>query len=193
MTNPNQRGYSLLEMMVSIALFSIVMLLTTAAFLKLISLDRVARGTNDVVNNLSFAIDSMERSIRTGKNYQCGGAGGSNCWTPQAPGSVLQFTDENGRTVTYLRKTDGSIGRCAFAAGVTTACTGSNAVSLTDPRITIQTLSFYVQGVGTSASPNDIMQPQVLFSLSGYMRPDPNVSPVEFTIQSQATQRLIDL
>ncbi|HWH07410.1 MAG TPA: prepilin-type N-terminal cleavage/methylation domain-containing protein [Candidatus Paceibacterota bacterium] len=191
-THQTQRGYTLLEMMVSIGLFSLVMLLTTAAFLKLISLDRIARGTNDVVNNLSFAIDTMERSIRTGRNYQCGGPGGSNCWTPQSPGSALTFTDENGRTITFLRKRDGTIGRCAFASGVSTTCTIDNAVSLTDPRITIETMSFYVRGVGT-APPNDTVQPQVIFTLSGYMRPDANSDTVDFTIQSQATQRLIEL
>ena len=189
MSTYETRGYTLLEMMVAIGLFSLVMLLTTGAFLKLISLDRVARGTNDIVNNLSFAVDTMERSIRTGRNYQCGGPGGTNCWFPQSGSSTFTFTDENGRTVTYLLKTNGSIGRCALTSGT---CTPANAISLTDERITIETMRFYVQGVGITP-PNDVKQPQVLFTLSGYMQPDENSEAVEFTIQSQATQRLIEL
>lgn len=187
-----RRGYTLLEMTVAIGLFSLVMLLATGAFLKFISLDRKARNLNDVSNNLSFAVDSMSRSIRTGKNYQCGGVGqGPNCWGLNAGKSTFSFTDDQGRIVTYLLKTDGSIGRCALTSG---SCTASNAVPLTDPRVIIQGLTFYTRGVGTTTgSGNEYLQPYVLFTIHGYMRPDANAATVDFTIETQANQRLIEL
>lgn len=184
-----QRGYSLLEMMVAIALFSLVMLLVTGAFLRFITLDRTARYTNDVTTNLSFAVDSISRSILTGTDYACNGVAGANCW-PDGQ-SRIAFTDEKGRRMTYILKTDGSIGRCSDVA----SCSSSNAVSLTDKRITIQNLKFYVRGVGVDFYNPAIntAQPQVLISIRGQMRPEPDQPPVSFTIQTLATQRLLEL
>lgn len=191
MSNPTRRGYTLLEMTVSVGLFSLVMLLATGAFLKFISLDRKARYTNDVVNNLNFAIDSMTRSIRTGSNYRCGGEGqGPNCWPPTSGQSTFSFVDDRGRTVTYLRRTDGSIGRCALTTG---SCSPSTAIAVTDSRINIQNMTFYVRGVGTTTSPDNVTQPSVVMSIRGQMTPGPNQAPIDFAIETMATQRLIEL
>ncbi|HYE23475.1 MAG TPA: prepilin-type N-terminal cleavage/methylation domain-containing protein [Candidatus Paceibacterota bacterium] len=186
---PTHRGYSLLEMMVAIGLFSLVMLLATGAFLKFMSLERVARYTNDVTTNLSFAIDSMSRSIRTGTDYMCGGdLVQGNCW----PSGLdrFSFRDDQGRLITYLLKENGSLGRCTVAE-----CSDSQAIDLTDKRITIQNLKFYVQGVGADAGDPEVnfAQPQVLISIQGTMRPEPDQPPVSFTIQTMATQRLLEL
>ena len=192
MSTPNtQRGYSLLEMMVSIALFSLVMLLATGAFLKFMALERVARYTNDVTNNLSFAVDSMARSMRTGTQYDCGAVDTTkNCWP--TPGSQFSFRDDQGRLITYLLKGDGSIGRCTVSG-----CTTSNAVSLTDKRIKIESLHFFVRGVGPAASEQPITsintQPQVLVSIRGTMQPSPDEPPIRFSIQTLSTQRLLEL
>lgn len=173
--------------MVAIGLFSLVMLLATGAFLKFMSLERVARYTNDVTTNLSFAIDSMSRSIRTGTDYQCGQTG-TNCW-PTGQNS-FSFTDDQGRTVTYIVKGNGALGRCTV-----TPCNDSTAIDLTDKRITIQDLDFFVQGVGTSITDPMInyTQPQVLIRIQGTMSPEPEQPPVSFTIQTMATQRLLEL
>lgn len=182
-----QRGYSLLEMMVAIGLFSFVMLLATGAFLKFMSLERVARYTNDVTTNLSFAVDSIGRSIRTGTSYDCGTTGGElNCW-PTAQ-NRFSFVDDQGRTVTYILKGNGSLGRCTGAT-----CDDSTAIDLTDKRITIQSLKFFVQGVGASGAGVNVKQPQVIINMTGTMQPEPDKPAVSFTIQTMATQRLLEL
>ncbi|MBP6868495.1 MAG: type II secretion system protein [Candidatus Pacebacteria bacterium] len=188
MRTSQHRGYTLLEMMISLTIFSLVMVLATGALFAFVSGDRKSRSTNDVTNNLTFAMESMTRSIRTGTNFQCGGQGGANCW-PTGQGTFT-FVDQNGSTVTYLKKTDGSIGKCT-----TTPCTASNAFALTDPRITIQNMTFYVRGVGgvATAGADATLQPQVLITVTGYIVPDPKTAPVQFTLQTMATQRLIDL
>lgn len=186
-----RRGYTLLEMTVSVGLFSLVMLLATGAFLKFISLDRKARYTNDVVNNLTFAMDSMTRSIRTGSYYRCGGDGqGPNCWPPTAGRNSFSFLDDRGRRVTYLLRTDGSIGRCALASGT---CTSATSIPVTDERINIQSMTFYVRGVGTTTAPDNVMQPYVVMSIRGSMTPGSNQAPIDFAIETMATQRLIEL
>jgi prepilin-type N-terminal cleavage/methylation domain-containing protein len=189
----SQRGYTLLEMMISLAIFSLVMVLATGALFAFVSGDRKSRSTNDVTNNLTFAIESMTRSIRTGTNFQCGGQGGTNCW-PTGQGTFT-FQDQNGTTITYLTKTDTSTGATSIGKCTSVPCTSSNSLSLTDPRITIQNMTFYVRGVGavSGAGADAIIQPQVIITVTGYIVPDPKTAPVQFTLQTMATQRLIDL
>lgn len=177
------RGFSLLELIVSVGLFMIVVTIAASAYLSLISLNRKAQATNDVSSNLAFVMESISRSIRTGSSYDCGGGGGTlNCW---ASGSnTFSFTNEDGQTVTYLRRSNGTVGLC-----VGTTCTDSSANSITDPRISITSLIFYVEGVGYG----DSTQPRVLITLTGSITPDPRTAPVTFTIQTSATQRLLEL
>jgi prepilin-type N-terminal cleavage/methylation domain-containing protein len=173
------RGFTLIEMIVSVGLFSVVMLVVTAAYLAIITLDKESRSTNELVVNLSFALESMARNVRTGTAYSCAGAGNGTC-------EQLSFIDAEGKPVTYVRKVEGvesSIGQCLSGA-----CTSSSAVGLTDPRITIQSLTFYVWGVGTG----DQTQPQVLMTVRGTMQASVSRT-VDFTIQTSATQRVLDL
>ncbi len=87
------------------------------------------------------------------------------------------------QTQSISLKNDGSIGQCTGAL-----CTDATAVALTDPRITIATLCFYVRGVGAT----DNVQPQVTFTLSGTMTTDAGET-TGFSIQTGATQRVIEL
>jgi prepilin-type N-terminal cleavage/methylation domain-containing protein len=177
-------GFSLVEMIVSVGLFSVVMLISTGAYLSLISLDRKARATNDLVTNLNFVIDTMERSLRSGSNFQCGGVGGTNC-----SGGSTSFTYVNdvGQTVTYSYDSEHS----AIAQSIN----GGVSQQLTDPRVKIQALQFYVRGVGTTpdGQNDDITQPWVLFTTTGSITPDSKSAPIVFTIQSTAAARAIDL
>jgi prepilin-type N-terminal cleavage/methylation domain-containing protein len=169
------RGYTLLELIVSIGIFSMVMLVVIGAYLTLISYDRQARATNDLTANLSFAIESMMRNIRTGRDYSCG-AGNGTC-------SQFSFTDSQDQQITYKVKTDGSLGQCTG-----TCTTDAQAVALSSPSITIQTLTFIVRGVGTG----DNIQPQVMAIVKGTMGTDAGKTTA-FVIQTGATQRAIDI
>lgn len=176
MNKRTPRGFTLIEIVVSVGIFSLVMLVVTSAYLSLVTLDREARTTNEVAANLAFAVDSVARNVRMGTGYSCAGAGNGTC-------SQLSFTDTLSQTVTYMLKTDGTVGQCT--SGV---CTSSTAVSLTDPRITISSLTFYVRGVGSG----DSLQPQVTVSIRGTM-PAQRGRTIDFTIQTGATQRYIEL
>jgi len=174
------RGYTLLELVVSVGIFAIVMMTATSAYLTLIRLDKHARSVNDVANNLSFAVDSMSRSIRTGTAYKCNNSAGTpNCW-PSNPGSSFGFNDSEvpARSVVY------SVANNKLVASIN----GGAAIPLTDPRIYIKTLSFYVRGVGTG----DSTQPQTIFSIQGEMATGVSASTT-FSIQGSATQRLLEL
>ncbi len=183
------RGYTLIEMIVSVGIFSIVMLVASGAYVKLVALDRQARATNDLVTNLSFATESMSRSIRTGTGYACTDASAvkdANGNSTDGSCHQISFMDNNiGQPVTYRRNSTGTLGQCVgIASG---SCNDSTAVVLTDSRVAIAAggLDFYVRGVGA----NDGVQPWVTFTLTGTMPNGNTGNTLSFTIQSSATQR----
>ena len=186
------RGYTLIEMIVSVGIFSIVMLVASGAYVKLVALDRQARATNDLVTNLSFATESMSRSIRTGTGYACTDASAAkDADGNSTDGSCHQisFTDNNiGQPVTYRRNSTGTLGQCiGIPSG---SCNDSTAVVLTDSRVAIAAggLDFYIRGVGTGV-PVGTGQPWVTFTLTGTMPNGNTGNTLSFTIQSSATQR----
>lgn len=185
---PASRGFTLVEMIVSIGLFALVMLVATAAYFNLIALDRRARATNQIVNNLSFAVDSMVRGIRTGTGFQCLN-GAPDAYGNSTSGGCTQFTytDTNlplgNNIVTYYL----SGHQILRTQGAVSSVVGGTA--LTDPSITVTTFTFYVRGAGSG---NDV-QPQVLFTVKGTMPADSAGGVATFVVEEDATQRLIDL
>ncbi len=67
-----QKGFTLVEMLISVSLFSVVMMIATSTIFGIIAGNRRSQDINAVVNNLNFAIESMVRDIKTGYSYQCG-------------------------------------------------------------------------------------------------------------------------
>lgn len=67
----SQLGFTLIEMIVSLGLFSIVITVSVGALLVLIATNEQLQAEQSVMTNLSFALDSMSREIRTGTNYYC--------------------------------------------------------------------------------------------------------------------------
>ena len=184
-----KRGYTLLELIVSLGIFSLVMVVVTGAYVTLISLDRHARSQNQLVASLSFAIESMSRNMRTGTGYICNG---NSAVRDCNAGTSITFTDSEGSQITFFKKNDGTIGQCTGSP-----CTQATAVSLTDPLITIDSLTFYVRGAcpqtgGVGSCNGDGRQPQATFVVKGSMAAE-NGEISTFSIQSSATQRLIDL
>ncbi|MEI6296366.1 MAG: type II secretion system protein [bacterium] len=64
-------GFTLIEMMVSISIFSIVMVVVIGALLLLSDANKKAQAVRAVVDNLNFAIEDITRNLRTGKDYSC--------------------------------------------------------------------------------------------------------------------------
>jgi prepilin-type N-terminal cleavage/methylation domain-containing protein len=176
------RGFTLIEMIVSVGLFSVVIVMVSTAYLNLIALDRVTRATSDAMNNLNFAVDSMSRSIRTGTAYHCNGNNGnSDCW----PGAsnTLNFINDQNQRVWYLLSNN-QIYECVGTGN----CDTNNGRPITDPKVVINNLDFYVQGVST----NDGVQPEVLLVVNASVSAGGGHN-VTFTIQTTASERGLQL
>jgi|GEM_PF-272658 len=176
------RGYTLIEMVVAVGLFALVMVLAAGAYLLMIDLNRRAEGTSTGIDSLSFALETMMRSIRTGSTYSCGAYGAGDCL---GGGSNFSFKDVNGADITFARgtqDTDGTIG----------AIVENGSTVLTDPSVNIDKLTFYVIGTGTVAE-GDFSQPHVTIVVSGSVTSGPSKTPQPFAIETGSTLRGVDL
>lgn len=176
------KGFTLIELMVSVAIFTIVMTIALGALLSITAAERKAETIKAVINNLHFALDSMSRSIRTGTNYNCDSSGG-DC---ASGGTRLSFLDAQGRTVTYCR---GNGSACNALGTSLLQSTGSGFVEITSSEVKINNFAFYVKG----APLGDNLQPRVTITLSGVVMLNTSTQQSAFDIQTTITQRLYDL
>lgn len=66
-----KKGFTLIEALVSLGLFSIVVVAASGVILSVISSNKKNQAISSVVNNLNYSIESMVRDIKTGYGYQC--------------------------------------------------------------------------------------------------------------------------
>lgn len=174
------RGYTLIELVVAVGLFALVMTLASGAYLLMIDLNRQTQGIATGIDNLSFALEVMTRSIRTGTSYSCGVYGG-DCAYPSG-GVSFSFTDAGGANISYARGEQGSSGSIG-------GILKNNTTFLTDPSVNISALTFYVSGVASG----DNYQPYVIIVVSGTVSSGPNKTPQTFTVETGSAMRGIDL
>ena len=170
-------GFTLIEMVVAVALFTVVVVVSTGALMTIIDANRKARSLQTVMDNLNFAMENMSRNLRTGYAYRCGGSS-SNC--PNGKDSIV-FTDQNGDSVEYKFSESGGLG------SITVSKNGSTAKSITSSEVDIDRLLFYVTGVESG----DDKQPLITISIGG-MAGTLISTKTEFNIQTTISQRKVD-
>ena len=67
-----QKGFTLLEMIVAIGIFTIVMLIGVTALITTVQAHRKSAALQTVLQGLEFSLDSIARGVRTGTIYHCG-------------------------------------------------------------------------------------------------------------------------
>ena len=187
-------GFTLVEVLVSLSLFTVVVTMSVGTMLVLIDANGKQQSMQEVMTNLSFALDSMTREIRTGSFYQCGGvlSDVDNTPTPRdcvSGASSFAFTESG----------DGL-----------TAGTGSNRIAyglsnnsivrrlgtgqwqtITSPEVNITELSFVVTDTVQQISGN-LKSPTVTIFVSGTAGVISGLDS-SFDIQTTLTQQLLDL
>lgn len=61
----------MIETLVSLAIFSVIMVVTGGLILAVLNSNKQNQAINGVVNNLNYSIESMVRDIKTGYSYKC--------------------------------------------------------------------------------------------------------------------------
>lgn len=191
----NTKGFTLIEMLVSTAIFTVVMVIALGALLAMSESDRKAQTLKAVINNLNFSLDSISRTVRTGSGYHCGSSTGGDCTTPPG-GTSFYFTATDGTLVAYrlenLTIDSNAATVCGQAAnpGCLARSVGGGAwEAITAPEVTITSLSFYLLGSG--AAPGDTFQPKLTILMSGYVQVT-GTRQTAFSLETSVTQRLYD-
>ncbi len=179
-------------MIVAVALFTVVMLVSTAALLALVGANRKAQALQSVMNNLNIALDGMVRGMRMGSDYNGSGDCNGNTTGSQHDctdgGSIFSFEafggNPNDPTDQWVYKYDATAKRIYKSED-----NGATFFAITAPEVTIDSLKFYV--VGTTRG--DTAQPKVVIEVKGTAGAFQNKTKTTFAIQATAVQRLLDL
>lgn len=195
-----ERGFTLVEMIVAVALFAVVMLIAVGALLSLTAANRKAQALQSVMNNLNITLDGMVRNIRMGTLYdgsgaQCSGNVGGGAKDCTKGTSVFTFKPSpsisNAAAWIYSFSCPTALvsGACPAGGAILRSKDGSTYEQVTAPEVSINSMTFYV--VGTT--PGDAVQPKVLIVIKGTAGAGLAKSKTTFHIQATAVQRQLDL
>jgi prepilin-type N-terminal cleavage/methylation domain-containing protein len=186
------KGFTLIEVMVSTAIFSVVMVIALGALLAMSESDRKAQTLKSVINNLNFSVDAISRAIRTGDGYACAVSGSCNRLNPS---SKFSFVDSDNKNVSYCLSSDSTTclspsthlcpvgGKCS----VLRSYNGGQFLPLTSKEVVISNLEFFL--VGESRA--DSLQPRVTILLSGTVQVSATQKS-DFNLQTSIAQRIYD-
>lgn len=202
------RGFTLVELMVTMAIFITVITIATGALFSAQAVNVRLQQTQVILDEVNLVMEMMVRDIRYGATFYCDTSVPSSapltrrsCQYPNG-GTVLIF-----RPVTILSgSTDQLKDRVAYYVENSVLYKreypfgqASRTFQLTSADIKISKLSFYAIGVQSVSGTNDYTaqsdmdQPLMTVVVSGTTVPQKaGVSPVTFRIQSSASSRGID-
>jgi len=90
----NERGVSLVELLIAVGIFSVVVMIAVGSVLSIIDANQKSRTKKVILNNLNSTLDTMTRTIRDGDTYNCGGTGQAE--NPCPSGSTIFAFERNG-------------------------------------------------------------------------------------------------
>ena len=174
------KGFTLVEILVAVALFTVIASFSTGAVLSIFDANNRARASKTVVDNLNLAIEDMVRTVRFGNNFHCGNSGNlaspTNC--PDSSGSDLLDVTFKGDVIVY---------RLNGTAIQKSSDGGSNYTDITSPETSIDYLRFYV----FNSQSSDNKQPYVVAVIKGHSG-NKITAQSSFSIETTISQRVLD-
>ncbi len=195
-----QQGFTLVEIMVAVSIFTIVVTIGMGALLAVNNAYKKTKDRRQAVASVSSAIEYLMREMRTGYSFTCNNyqntvlvPGTSNvstdCFPPTNPSQGITFLDQDRNQQVIYLNTSSTVGRIyknTFAAGLP-----GQPVPITDPSIVdIEDLNFYLKGVADDPQTFVYVQPVVVVQIKGKVVGQANS---DFTFQSTISQRLLDV
>lgn len=180
-------------MMVAVALFSVVMLVTTGSLLALVDANRKAQALHSVMENLNVAVDGMVRSMRMGNAYHCGQSGSltapADCSSTGA--TFISFEPYGGSPTNagdqrqyWFAPDANGVGRLYLSLNG-----GATSFPVTAPEVNLESVRFFIVG----STVQDALQPKVIMVIKGMAGGTKLKTQTSFTIQATASQRALDL
>ncbi len=172
-------GFTLIEIMVSIALFSIVATAFLGLFSSAFSSQKKSLGSAYLLNNGSYAMEYISRALRMAKKETenppvCLSSYGLNYEIIQA-GSGIRFVNDKGGCQEFF-----------LEQGQIKVMKSGQAETLTPVNLEVEYFSFYVSG----ESQDDLIQPKVIFSFALKTKNEPVQS---IQLETAVSQRQLDI
>ncbi len=195
-------GFTLIELMVSIAIFAIVMTISTSTLLVLIDMNAKAQALYSATSNISFALDSMSREIRTGYYYYCSATAPSDLGAlpiGSTDGGGNPCASGGGKVIVFTRERDGvRIGykheeRPDETKVIERKEGNGDWIAITAEEVVIDGFDITVQDAETYQNAgNNIDQPKVDLLISGYVSNGLDTD-TDFNIQTRLVGRRLDI
>ncbi len=202
-----RKGYSLVEILVVLGLFSSIATLSLGALFNAQSVNARLQETQAILDNMNLSSQTFTREVRFGSDFYCATmlpvsaqtvpTVRKNCLPGSTPGKVLIFkpsdsTNDLDRVAYYV--SGGVLYKDVYPyLGTTTI------LQMTSDDVNITDFSFYVDGANSStgaqddANAIDYKQPMVTIFLTGVTRPAKSSTPPStFNIQTVVTARELD-
>jgi prepilin-type N-terminal cleavage/methylation domain-containing protein len=195
------KGFSLVEILVVLGLFSSIATLSLGALFNAQAINSHLQETQSILDNVNLSVQTITRDIRFGSNFACitspPGYGipyyvsemPHNCtYANGVPGDVIGFKSADAATTTdrvayYVD--NGVLYKKEFYQNPAS----TTILQMTSNDVTIKALTFYVEGAEPSAS-NDYKQPLVIMLISGATKPSSiTTPPVEFNLEMAMSGR----
>ncbi len=174
----NNNGFTLIEMLVSVALFTIVLTIAIGAILTIIDANRKSQTLTLVMNNLNFAMESMTRSIKTANPSNTG----DDRIRVDGGNTKLTLTDQEGRRIIYEFDED--------AEKITKEVDSGTEVPIVSDDVVIEDAKFYLSSSYESSGYNK--QPRIHILIYGYVQITEKTRS-DFSIQTTISPRQLNI
>lgn len=202
------RGFSLIEILVSVSLFTFVCMLAISTLLSTYKINTQLKATRSVYDNLNLVLEDLLRESKQGSNYYCLSASniisGSVNLADYSLTRDCSFTD-TGIGVVFQPQGYDATKRLAYFFNFPTkqivkeefhinpsyarvSSSDDKTENLTTDNVEIESLNLIVSGTAKYAA-SDLKQPLIKLILSGKTKTSPIVS---FSVESAASQRKAD-
>ena len=174
---------TLLEVLMSLAVFAILMTAAASSILSSIDSNQKAQSINSVMSNMTVALEAMSRDIRVGSSYAVNGDGVP---TMNMTGNELFYTDDHDvRRKISLGDIDGNgLGEIALTD---MSVIGGQPLALTASEVDVESLQFSV--FIEESDGETPRQPMVKIRLKGKVSVQERTA-TDFYLQTVVSQRL---
>lgn len=192
------KGFTLIELMVVIALFTTIMTISIGALYSAQAINTKLQQTQIILDGVNLATEEIIRDIRYGLIFYCTDTvptvspdrmdcyPNGNTVLVFKPGNALTSAKSSSDRIVYYIS-NGSIFKKEFPEGVP-----STPIQITVSNVVIDKLTFYVKGSGLVSS-GDYIQPVITLAITGTTKPsNGNVAPVTFSVETSSSARALD-
>ena len=189
-----KEGFTLIEMIVSMALFITVLAVSMGALMVVAESNKKAQSMRAAMDNLGLAMEEMTRNIRQGRIYHC------NVLVNSPPLNQFRACTNGASSIAFeahYGSTSVATDQVHYRLATTTnriqksTDNGATYVDITSPELQINNLMFYVKGVEPPDGiyPHVIQHPRVTVVVGGVAGISNPNSQTEFSFQTTISQR----